>query len=204
LPRRIVAVGLGIALAGLCLSAWGMRLGRVAEQVDRDLASSPGPRPAGPASPSVRATAADEVAFSQVAALVAVNLQLTAYAVATTLPPPPPPPMPPPPPPPPPTTAPPPAPVPVPVGATSPGDAALEALRVCESGGDYTAVSPGGSYRGAYQFGQGTWDSVASRWRPDLVGVDPAAAAPADQDALARALYDEAGSSPWPHCGRYL
>jgi muramidase (phage lysozyme) len=77
-------------------------------------------------------------------------------------------------------------------------------LRQCESGGDYTIVSPGGTYRGAYQFNQGTWNSVASRWRPDLVGVDPAAASPEDQDAMARALYDEAGASPWPHCGRYL
>ena len=93
---------------------------------------------------------------------------------------------------------------PAPVGATGPGDEALEALRICDSGGDYSAVSSGGWYRGAYQFSQDTWDSVASRWRPDLVGVDPAAAARDDQDAMAGAIHDEAGGSPWPHCGRHL
>ena len=39
---------------------------------------------------------------------------------------------------------------------------------------------------------------------PASVGVDPAAAAPADQDAMARALYSERGAQPWPYCGRYL
>ena len=78
------------------------------------------------------------------------------------------------------------------------------ALRRCESGGDYGAVSANGSYRGAYQFSRSTWNSVASRSYPHLVGVDPAAAAPADQDAMALALYRSSGSSPWPHCGRHL
>lgn len=78
------------------------------------------------------------------------------------------------------------------------------ALRRCESGGDYGAVSANGSYRGAYQFSRSTWNSVASRTAPHLVGVDPAAAAPADQDAMALALYRSSGSSPWPHCGRHL
>ena len=31
----------------------------------------------------------------------------------------------------------------------------------------------------------------------DLVGVDPAQAAPADQDAMAQALYAQQGSAPW-------
>ncbi len=78
------------------------------------------------------------------------------------------------------------------------------ALRRCESGGDYGAVSASGSYRGAYQFSRSTWNSVAARSHPHLVGVDPAAAAPADQDAMALALYRSSGSSPWPHCGRHL
>jgi hypothetical protein len=34
-----------------------------------------------------------------------------------------------------------------------------------------------------------------------MVGVDPAAAAPADQDAMARALYAEQGAGPWYACG---
>ncbi len=78
------------------------------------------------------------------------------------------------------------------------------ALRRCESGGDYGAVSSSGSYRGAYQFSRSTWNSVASRSYPHLVGVDPAAAAPADQDAMAMALYRSSGAGPWPHCGKHL
>ncbi len=77
-------------------------------------------------------------------------------------------------------------------------------LRRCESGGNYGAVSANGSYRGAYQFSRSTWNSVAARTRPHLVGVDPAAASPADQDAMALALYRASGSTPWPHCGRHL
>lgn len=83
----------------------------------------------------------------------------------------------------------------------APSAAQLEQLRWCESGGNYTAISYGGWYRGAYQFDFRTWDSVASRWMPHLVGTDPAAADPADQDLLASALYSERGRQPWPHCG---
>jgi len=78
------------------------------------------------------------------------------------------------------------------------------ALRNCESSGNYSAVSASGRYRGAYQFARSTWDSVARSSYPHLVGVDPAAASPADQDAMALALYRSSGSSPWPHCGRHL
>jgi hypothetical protein len=78
------------------------------------------------------------------------------------------------------------------------------ALRNCESSGRYDAISPSGRYRGAYQFSQATWDWVASFSNPALVGVDPAAASIADQDAQAFALYDRNGAGPWPHCGAYL
>ena len=78
------------------------------------------------------------------------------------------------------------------------------ALRRCESGGNYRAISANGTYRGAYQFSSSTWNSVASRNLPHLVGVDPAAAAPADQDAMALALFRSSGSGPWPHCGKHL
>ena len=78
------------------------------------------------------------------------------------------------------------------------------ALRHCESGGRYDAVNPSGHYRGAYQFSRATWDWVAGGSNPSLVGVDPAAAAPADQDAQAFALYDMRGPSPWPTCGAHL
>ncbi len=83
-------------------------------------------------------------------------------------------------------------------------DGQLADLRHCESTDNYAAVSSSGRYRGAYQFSQRTWDGVASRHFDWLVGVDPAAAEFWWQDAMARALYSESGSSPWPHCGRNL
>jgi len=67
-----------------------------------------------------------------------------------------------------------------------------------DSAGGYQAVSAGGTYRGAYQFDRSTWDSAAAMaGRYDLVGVDPAAAAPADQDLLAITLYHARGNAPW-------
>lgn len=94
---------------------------------------------------------------------------------------------------------------PIPV-VLPPGPSASQwaALRECESGGDYSITNPSGKYRGAYQFDRSTWNSVAERHAPALVGVDPASASPADQDWLAWALYSERGARPWPHCGRHL
>ena len=67
-----------------------------------------------------------------------------------------------------------------------------------ESHGNYAAVSPGGTYRGAWQFDQRTWNSnAAASGRQDLVGVDPATAAAADQDTLAHDLYQRRGNQPW-------
>jgi hypothetical protein len=87
-----------------------------------------------------------------------------------------------------------------PVASSGQADA-WSSLRDCESGGDYGAVSGSGRYRGAYQFDQGTWDSIASQVDPSYVGVDPAAAPSAVQDLMARALYGQRGSRPWPRCG---
>jgi hypothetical protein len=70
----------------------------------------------------------------------------------------------------------------------------LEAIASCESGGDPTAVSSDGTYRGKYQFDRGTWASVGG-------SGDPAAAPEAEQDYRAALLYQRAGSSPWPVCG---
>lgn len=79
------------------------------------------------------------------------------------------------------------------------------ALRQCESGGNYAIVSSNGLYHGAYQFLPSTWDSIANRnGRQDLVGVFPSLAQPADQDAMAQALYALQGASPWPVCGQHL
>ena len=88
--------------------------------------------------------------------------------------------------------------------APGPTAAQWAALRRCESGGDYAITNPSGKYRGAYKFDRRTWNSVAERHAPRLVGVDPAAASPADQDAMAFALYGERGARPWPNCGRHL
>jgi len=104
-----------------------------------------------------------------------------------------------------------PAPAPVPalvaapvVAPAPPSDLGQHPFLVCtrahesDTAGGYRAVSPGGTYRGAYQFLPSTWDNTARHaGRPDLVGVDPAAAAPADQDLLAYDLYRWQGSSPW-------
>ncbi len=94
--------------------------------------------------------------------------------------------------------------LPTPVLPPGPDPSEWEALRQCESNGNYAITNRSGKYRGAYQFDRPTWNSVAGRFAPDLVGVDPAAASPADQDAMALALYNERGARPWPHCGRHL
>jgi hypothetical protein len=92
-------------------------------------------------------------------------------------------------------------PPPAPVQSQSPSqDPFLKCTRAHESdsAGGYRAVSPDGVYRGAYQFLRSTWDNVArAAGRPDLVGVDPAAASPADQDQLALFLFQHAGPGPW-------
>jgi Transglycosylase-like domain len=79
--------------------------------------------------------------------------------------------------------------------------AELSRLRQCESTDNYRAVSASGLYRGAYQFDQTTWNDVADRFFPWLVGVDPIDAEPWWQDAMTRALWSERGRQPWPICG---
>jgi soluble lytic murein transglycosylase-like protein len=70
----------------------------------------------------------------------------------------------------------------------------LDAIGACESGGDPTAVSSDGTYRGKYQFDYGTWESMGG-------AGDPAAASESEQDYRAALLYAASGSSPWPVCG---
>ncbi len=74
--------------------------------------------------------------------------------------------------------------------------AALAKLRACEAGGNY-ANKRNSSYRGAYQFGYGTWGNYGGYY-------DPADAPPAVQDQAARDLYMRRGWQPWPHCGAGL
>jgi hypothetical protein len=77
----------------------------------------------------------------------------------------------------------------------------LHRLRMCESGGNYGALSHGGTYRGAYQFSRTTWDGVARQHFPEYVGIDPATADPRVQDVMTRALWSTNGPRPWPVCG---
>jgi hypothetical protein len=79
-------------------------------------------------------------------------------------------------------------------GTSATPSAALAKIAQCESGGDPTAVSASGTYRGKYQFSRETW--------ADLGGSgDPAAASEAEQDRMAAKLYAQRGSAPWPVCG---
>lgn len=71
-----------------------------------------------------------------------------------------------------------------------------EALRQCESGGNY-ATNTGNGYYGAYQYDISTWANYGGYARPDL-------APPAVQDAKAQETFAARGSSPWPVCGRFL
>ena len=71
------------------------------------------------------------------------------------------------------------------------------ALRRCESGGNYGAVSASGRYRGAYQFDLRTWNGVGGTG-------DPAQAPAWEQDQRAQLLFAQCGARAWPHCGRYL
>lgn len=71
------------------------------------------------------------------------------------------------------------------------------ALRRCESTDNYSAISPSGVYRGAYQFDIPTWYTVGG-------SGDPALAPAEEQDARARELYARRGDAPWPICGRHL
>jgi hypothetical protein len=88
-------------------------------------------------------------------------------------------------------------------GATaSSGDPSLPPFLQCvlqaESGGNYSAVSPDGTYMGGFQFSQATWNEAAElAGMPQLVNVPPNEATPAEQDDLAIALYNADGQQPW-------
>ena len=85
---------------------------------------------------------------------------------------------------------------------TSSGDPVLPPFLQCvlrvESGGNYGAVSPGGTYMGGFQFSQPTWNEAAQlAGMPQLINVPPNQATPAEQDDLAIALYQADGQQPW-------
>jgi hypothetical protein len=86
--------------------------------------------------------------------------------------------------------------------ASSGGDPSLPPFLQCvlqaESSGNYSAISPGGTYMGGFQFSQSTWNQAAAlAGMPQLVNVPPNQATPAQQDDLAIALYDADGKQPW-------
>lgn len=79
----------------------------------------------------------------------------------------------------------------------------LHALRMCETGGNYSAAT-GNGYYGAYQFLPSTWDSIARiTGRHDLVGVLPSKASPADQDAMVIANTNATAGLSTQHPGCY-
>ena len=69
----------------------------------------------------------------------------------------------------------------------------LVRIAECESGGDPTALSRSGRYRGKYQFSMSTWSQMGGEG-------DPADAPEWLQDRIALKLYRRAGTSPWPNC----
>jgi hypothetical protein len=69
----------------------------------------------------------------------------------------------------------------------------LRRIALCESGGDPTAVSADGRYRGKYQFSRATWRAMGG-------SGDPAAAPEAEQDRRAAELLRREGGAPWPNC----
>jgi transglycosylase-like protein len=87
------------------------------------------------------------------------------------------------------------------VGTAAPATAATSddpwyRLRMCESGGNY-GINTGNGYYGAYQFDAGTWHAYGGRGLPHQNSK-------AEQDRVARKLYNARGWSPWPACSRKL
>lgn len=77
------------------------------------------------------------------------------------------------------------------------------AVRACESGGNYS-INTGNGYYGAYQFLPATWASLANSFMPQVAGILPHQASPAQQDAMAAELYRRYGRGQWPVCGLSL
>ena len=89
------------------------------------------------------------------------------------------------------------APAPVatkPAASRGSSSSTLARIASCESGGDPTAISSSGRYRGKYQFSRGTWRDLGGKG-------DPAAAPESVQDAIAAKLLAQRGTTPWPVCG---
>ena len=70
----------------------------------------------------------------------------------------------------------------------------LASIAACESHGNPRAIGGGGTYRGMYQFGFGTWQVVGG-------SGDPAAASRHEQTWRAWLLLRRHGAGHWPVCG---
>lgn len=80
-----------------------------------------------------------------------------------------------------------------PAQAADTGIAALESIKNCESGGNYSAVNASSGASGAYQFLDSTWQSMSAS-----AGYATAASAPESvQDAAAIELYNAQSTTPW-------
>jgi lysozyme family protein len=81
------------------------------------------------------------------------------------------------------------------VGASQTSASSFELAKIaqCESGGNPSAISPGGTYRGKYQFSRATWRALGGHG-------DPAAAPAAEQDQKAAELLQRQGRGAWPNC----
>lgn len=87
----------------------------------------------------------------------------------------------------------------------TPSEAMLACIRQWETGGgknpdgNYAAVSKSGTYRGAYQFDQPTWNEAArTSIHHDWIGRRPESAPHEIQDSMASHLYRQRGLDPWP------
>jgi len=80
-----------------------------------------------------------------------------------------------------------------PAGAAGSMDSHLKRIAWCESRNRADAVSPGGTYRGLFQFDYTTWRGVGGHG-------DPARASVREQWKRARILYRLRGAQPWPVC----
>ena len=84
--------------------------------------------------------------------------------------------------------------------AAVPAAACCERIAECESGGEPARVSPGGRYRGKYQFSRSTWAGARRRGRPGRCLRGP-------QDRMALKLYRAAAPRPGraaPSCSSRL
>lgn len=83
----------------------------------------------------------------------------------------------------------------VPANAADTGNATLEAIKSCESGGDCTAVNASSGASGAYQFLDATWQSVATASTASATTTDTAVTATETAAATATTTTDSTAAA---------